>query len=248
MKLAAIDIGNSKVKVALYPRVNSEATETQSASFPSVVEAMESDMLREARGGGFCTTRHLSAEEKSLLEANGFWELTATRRLPLKINYRTPGTLGVDRIAAAIAAADLYPGKTVLVADIGTALTTDVVCRGEFMGGNISPGLMMRTKALHKFTSRLPLVEPAPDVAAFGSDTVTAIQAGAMWGMVWELKGALAVAAEAYGCEGILLTGGGMSDIIGALTKSLPEKFFIQCNPGLVEDGIMLAYLYNHEI
>ena len=87
-------------------------------------------------------------------------ELTHSTPIPLKNCYLTPDTLGYDRIAAAVGAHTIYPGRNVLVIDAGTAITYDVVTlKGEFLGGNISPGLEIRFKSLHRYTQRLPLLE-----------------------------------------------------------------------------------------
>ncbi len=87
-------------------------------------------------------------------------ELDHATPLPLVNRYRTPDTLGYDRIAAAVGAYTIFPGKTVLVIDAGTAITYDIVTAGgEYLGGNISPGLEIRFKSLNKYTNRLPLLE-----------------------------------------------------------------------------------------
>jgi type III pantothenate kinase len=81
--------------------------------------------------------------------------------LPFKNSYLSKETLGKDRIAAIAAASFLYPGQNVLVVDAGTAITYDIkTSQEEYPGGNISPGLMMRFEALHRFTSQLPLLQP----------------------------------------------------------------------------------------
>ncbi len=87
-------------------------------------------------------------------------ELDHNTSIPLVNRYLTPDTLGYDRIAAAVGAYTICPGKTVLVIDAGTAITYDIVTAGgEYLGGNISPGLGIRFKSLNKYTNRLPLLE-----------------------------------------------------------------------------------------
>ena len=93
--------------------------------------------------------------------------------MPLKVDYDTPGTLGADRIAAALGAAELFPGEDCLIFDFGTAITVDLVTSdGIFIGGNISPGLSLRLSALHEHTGRLPLVSPAVPVRMYGRNGV----------------------------------------------------------------------------
>src|SRR6185369_15468778 len=90
-----------------------------------------------------------------------FIELNATTRLPVKNKYKTPATLGSDRLASVTGASKMFPGKNVLVIDAGTCIKYDFInAKKEYLGGSISPGLRMRFEALHNFTTRLPLVLP----------------------------------------------------------------------------------------
>jgi type III pantothenate kinase len=119
-------------------------------------------------------------------------ELTVNTPMPISINYRTPNTLGVDRIAAAVGAHALMGNSNcdILVADIGTAITYDVVTADNcYRGGNIAPGIYMRLKALNCFTARLPQIEPEEgDTPMWGYDTETALRSGAINGVVAELE------------------------------------------------------------
>ncbi len=109
---------------------------------------------------------------------------------PLRNCYATPATLGADRLAAAVGAVELYPQTDLLVVDAGTCITYDLVTRdGEFMGGNISPGVEMRLKALHEQTARLPQVAADGNLPDWGRDTETAIRVGVVRGIAWELEG-----------------------------------------------------------
>ena len=112
--------------------------------------------------------------------------------VPIQNNYKTPETLGLDRLAAAIGAKELFPGKDLLVIDAGTALTFDLVERsGTFAGGNISPGLRSRFRSLHEFTQRLPLVEEQEHWPDIGQTTEEAIRAGVLNGMILEMDGTI---------------------------------------------------------
>ena len=99
--------------------------------------------------------------------------------VPVSIGYNTPLTLGTDRLAAVVGANDCSPGKDILVIDIGTCVTYDLISSSaEYLGGNISPGPTMRLKALHEYTSRLPLVERRGEAPLVGYSTETAIRSG----------------------------------------------------------------------
>ena len=138
---------------------------------------------------------------------------------PLKINYRTPWTLGSDRLAAAVGAWLQKPGYNILVIDAGSAVTIDFVDRnGVYHGGNSAPGIRMRLKALHQFTGRLPYIEKEGDTPVLGYDTTTAIRSGVIRGLAHEIDGYIEDARTKYGDVAVFLTGGDESplkDFIG---------------------------------
>ena len=129
--------------------------------------------------------------------------------LPLEINYRTPGTLGSDRIAAAVGAWNVAPGRNLLVIDAGTAITIDFVGKdGKYNGGNIAPGIKMRLRALHEYTSRLPMVDKEGDTPTIGYDTETAIRSGVINGVCHEIEGYIDEFKQKYCDLLVFLTGG----------------------------------------
>jgi type III pantothenate kinase len=150
-------------------------------------------------------------------------ELDHTTPLPLVNRYRTPETLGFDRIAAAVGAYTIYPGKTVLVIDAGTAVTYDIVTsQGEYLGGNISPGLGIRFKALNKYTNRLPLLErPEGSPPLIGDSTREAIQAGIVNGILFEIDGFIEAIGQDYPELKVVLTGGDAKYFEGKLKSSI---------------------------
>lgn len=116
-------------------------------------------------------------------------ELTSLTPVPMTIDYGTPGTLGVDRIAAAIGAMNLYPSTELLVVDAGTAVTYDrVTSRGHFAGGNIAPGVGMRLRALNAYTARLPMISSRGETRLWGNTTEVAMRSGALNGVVAEIS------------------------------------------------------------
>ena len=130
-------------------------------------------------------------------------------RLPIEINYRTPGTLGSDRIAAAVGAWSETPGHNILVIDAGSAITIDFVGKdGKYNGGNIAPGIKMRLRALHEYTSRLPMVDKEGDTPAIGYDTETAIRSGVINGICHEIEGYIDEFRQKYCDLLVFLTGG----------------------------------------
>jgi len=114
--------------------------------------------------------------------------LTWRSHYPFRIDYETPETLGVDRLAAAAGALVRHPGSDILVIDAGSALTIDLIAGGAYCGGSISPGLSMRFRALHEYTGRLPMVKPAARFTLPGRSTEDAIAGGVLMGIVYEIN------------------------------------------------------------
>ena len=138
-----------------------------------------------------------------------FFELTHQTLLPIQNNYMTPETLGLDRLAAAIGAKELFPDLDLLVIDAGTAMTLDLIERnGSFSGGNISPGMRIRFRSLHEFTKKLPLIEEADKYPSVGQTTEEAIRAGVINGMIFEIDGTIELLKKKYPQIQPVLTGG----------------------------------------
>jgi len=129
--------------------------------------------------------------------------------LPIKNLYKTPNTLGKDRIAGIVGAYNIYPNQNVLVVDAGTAITFDIInSAGEYLGGNISPGLNMRYCALNHFTNKLPLLEKQEHFAFIGSSTDQAIIAGVQNGIIFEIEAYIEKFSTDFKQLKVILTGG----------------------------------------
>ena len=183
-----IDQGNSTVKIAIFKGdflVNTFHEESLSVKFLQ-------DLFHEyfLEKGILSSVGHIDTEVYSLLSNKLpiLYELNNKLPLPIRIDYQAPQTLGMDRVAAAVGAFIRQPSDNLLVIDVGTAITFDLVAQGGiFKGGNISPGPATRFKALHQFTNRLPLINEEGDTPALGYDTETAIRSGVMQGIVREI-------------------------------------------------------------
>jgi type III pantothenate kinase len=136
-------------------------------------------------------------------------EVLGTTRTPLTNRYGTPTTLGVDRLANAVAAAALFPGRAVLVIDAGTCITYDIVeCDGIYAGGAIGPGMVLRAKAMHAYSARLPLVVPSYTPNLLGTSTEQSLASGIHHGMVGEIIGFIASLGYQRPGMAVVLTGG----------------------------------------
>lgn len=130
-------------------------------------------------------------------------------QLPITIKYKTPHTLGKDRIAAAVGAYYLQPNRNILIIDAGTCITYELLeASGTYLGGNISPGMTTRFKALNDYTKKLPLLNEREEVPCWGTCTEDAIRAGVVNGIVFEMDGYIDKAKELYSDVLVFLTGG----------------------------------------
>lgn len=111
-------------------------------------------------------------------------------KTPLKNKYKSPETLGPDRLALATGGYSLFPGQNVLVIDAGSCITYDLVSQeGEYCGGAISPGIDMRFKALNHFTGKLPLIAKNKIDFTTGLSTKDSILSGVVNGVIFEAEG-----------------------------------------------------------
>jgi type III pantothenate kinase len=160
-------------------------------------------------------------------------------KLPFKNEYETPETLGPDRIAVVAGAFHMYPGRNVLIIDAGTAVTYDYLAGKSYLGGNISPGLSMRFKALHRFTGKLPLGSTLEKYYSPGKNTLEAVTAGVTDGLIYEINEYIRLFQEKNIDFMVVLTGGDS----GYLKDKISYK--INYQPDLVLAGLNYILEYN---
>lgn len=162
--------------------------------------------------------------------------------LPIEIGYTTPSTLGKDRVAAVVGAYTERPGQNILVIDAGTAITYEVLeASGKYLGGNISPGMTTRFRALNQFTKKLPLVTEEGEIPFIGTSTDTAIRSGVVNGIVYEMDGYINVLKVKYPDLFVFLTGGHSF----YFERRLKNSIFVDIN--LVFGGLNRILEYNVE-
>jgi type III pantothenate kinase len=155
-----IDIGNSRTKIALFNQHDLMFNFPMDQLTTHHVKMLKEEHPQLNRAI-LSSVKPYDPDLKRILseEFDQFIELDHLTDLPIENLYQTPETLGKDRLAAAIGANELFPDQNLLVIDAGTAITYDLISeKNQFIGGNISPGLEMRFKALHQLTGNLPLV------------------------------------------------------------------------------------------
>ena len=168
--------------------------------------------------------------------------------VPIINRYETPQTLGQDRLAAAVGAKSLCPNENLLIIDAGSAITYDfVTAEGEYIGGNIAPGLKMRFTMLHRMTKKLPLVEAEENelIPLFGKNTRDAIAAGVIRGVAYEVKGYMRTLHEKTSHFQTYLTGGHAAYILNNVRNSRNEKRELHYEKNLVLIGLNEILIFN---
>ena len=237
-----IDIGNSKVKVAVF--------ETDTMIMSIVCE--ESSFLDELKkiSNNYQIVQSIVSSVKNI-ESEYFEELQKLPSLlllnsdtpvPFKNLYSSPSTLGNDRIALAAAAVFKYPQINSLVIDAGTCITYDFVnSNNEYLGGAISPGLEMRYKALHQHTSKLPLLSKNEVYKRTGFSTTESIHSGVINGVICEIEGVITQYKQDFHDLTVVLTGGDTK----FLSKQLKNSIF--ANQNFLLQGLNKILTHNNQ-
>ena len=204
-----IDQGNTSVKVALFE--NDKVCEVRSFENSSIDELKNYITHLNYQSAIYSSVSLQNEEIKRVISEKvpNFITLSHQTKLPIAIEYVTPHTLGVDRIAGAVGAWELNPFSSTLIIDAGTAITYDfITSEGVYKGGNIAPGISIRFKSLNSFTKSLPLVEPSSQYPQLGNDTVSAILSGVMSGVMYECEGYIAKISKKVPDINVIITGG----------------------------------------
>ncbi len=238
-----IDIGNSVAKIAVFDK--DEMVEICHCSNRSLDKLPMVCNKYAIEKGILSSVITLSEACKEQLKTSGipFIELNYQTPVPIQNLYKSPQTLGMDRLAAVVGANTIKPGRPLLVIDAGTCITYDFIDEaGRYHGGNISPGKNMRFKALNAFTDKLPEINPEGETPAYGQTTETAIRSGVIHGIEFEMKGNISQLRQNYPELLVFLTGG---DEFSFDTKL---KSVIFADGFLVLKGLNRILEYNNEI
>lgn len=207
-----LDQGNSVCKIAVYDGGNTLMSTSVALLSEDILEEV---FLRysDIAWSIYSSVGRDDAEALSVLKKHcpTTLRLEASTAVPIAVAYDR-STLGGDRLAAVVGAYVLGGGAGAsLVIDAGTAITYEYLSEeGEYVGGNIAPGLWLRFKALNSFTSKLPLIEdlPTAPLAPIGRDTKTAMLAGCVEGICRELVGYVEEFRAKHHKARVFLTGG----------------------------------------
>ena len=217
-----IDIGNSRAKIAQIDRdeiVQYWSVEQLDTSF---FDKISFDHIDKAI---LCSVKQKTEDIRDMISprVSFYMELTDKTPVPVEILYHSKDTLGKDRIAAVVGANNIFPDANVLVIDIGTAITYELINqKNQYTGGNISPGIRLRFRALNQYTDKLPLVEAEETQGfSFGKTTKEAILNGVMNGISHEINGYIENLKHDYPNLKVILTGGDVDFFVNNLKNSI---------------------------
>lgn len=241
-----IDIGNTKSKVSVFKE--KELLYYQSVPTPETDFILQ--LIQEFTIECSIVSNvgpDLPQLTRLLKEKTRYIEFSTRNNPGINNHYKTHDTLGLDRWANVIALHKLFPGNNSFVIDAGTCITYDLLhTNAAYYGGSISPGIQMRFASLNHYTGRLPLVS-WNDVEAIpvGTDTISAIQAGVLGGVVQEIEGFIAAQNKNNKDLQVVLTGGDGAFLWKQLKNSIFAAQIIH-DPYLVLKGLneVIAFEY----
>ena len=163
-------------------------------------------------------------------------------RTGIPIRYDDPREVGPDRIANAVAAAELH-GAPCIVVDFGTSTNFDVVSAGgEYVGGVLAPGIEVSMDALFARAARLVKVDFAEPETAIGKSTASALQSGVVYGFAGQVDGIVERIRAELGEPAPVVATGGLADLIAPHSQTIANV-----DPWLTLEGLRLVWDRNHD-
>lgn len=142
------------------------------------------------------------------------FHVTHSVRLPVKNRYANPDEVGIDRLANAAGGVRLY-GAPLIVVDLGTAVTLDIISdKKEYVGGTILPGIEMSAEALSRRTARLPLASLEVPPRVIGRTTIESIRSGILYGLIGAIDSMIERIWKELGCRTNVVATGGLAPVV----------------------------------
>ena len=240
MMILTIDIGNTRIKSAVFEKDNIlelfvfDAELLQKKILIILEKYAQIEVLVVSSVGNIDKEAFLFLENRVKIE----W-ISHQYPFPFKNKYETPATLGIDRMILAAGAVLQFPDQNRLVIDAGSCVTYDFIdVYDNYIGGAISLGLRLRYKALHTYTAKLPLLEEKYPINYIGTSTPEAIHSGVVNGLVYEIEGFIRQYESKYSKFTIILTGGDAE----FLAKRLKNTIF--ANSNFLLESLNLTFQY----
>ncbi|MBI1183391.1 type III pantothenate kinase [bacterium] len=209
----AFDFGNSSVKVGVFNAVDLAPVEVWQFGYHHAHDDFNSFLEKYPADTSVIISTVVSESHAFAGLTQKFVNrifLSHRLKLPFAIDYKTPETLGNDRLAACAGATVLCAERPILVIDAGTCITYDFITEDNcYAGGAISPGIELKLKAMHHFTQKLPSTTLPPDYQPFntGKSTLECMWEGAAAGTIHEIRGFIATFSS-HKSLNVVITGG----------------------------------------
>ncbi|MGL1887173.1 MAG: type III pantothenate kinase [Reichenbachiella sp.] len=236
MKTLVLDIGNSNIKVATFE--NSILTEKWVFQDLNDVKPLIEDVAPDQVAA--CSVVQTKGEIENTLAPHKVLVVDHNTQVPVKNNYGTKETLGIDRLVAVVGATEKESKMPHLIIDIGTCITYDFLDdERTYQGGSISPGVELRFKSMHDYTANLPLILAPFEANLTAKSTKEAMVAGVMYGIVNEIDGVIMQYRQIWTDLKVIVCGGGANSFESKIKAS------IFAAPDLVLIGLNRILEYN---
>lgn len=237
-----LDFGNTLKKLAVYDADRPLAFYAYDRISMAVIRDIVSEHTSIDAAILSSVIRYPISIRRFLRENYNFIELSEHTPVPITVRYKTPRTLGKDRLAAVVGANFSFPDRNILVINAGTCITYDFIDnKGVYHGGSISPGIRMRFSALYTFTDKLPLISCFDETMLTGEDTVSSMCSGVMNGIRAEIDGIIGQYKQQKPGLVTVLSGGDAK----YFEKSLKNSIFAV--PNIVTEGLRIILNHNVE-
>ncbi|UXP33284.1 type III pantothenate kinase [Reichenbachiella agarivorans] len=238
MNLVAIDIGNTRIKIGVF--IEDVLSTTLQANTLHEVQTMLNEIRPERVIT--CSVSTPVSEQRSYLSDYNVLYLTPDTPVPVHNRYESKMTLGLDRLAAVVGAESLGFEQDVLVIDVGTCITYDLLDRQKnYHGGSISPGIELRFKSMNDYTKNLPLITDYQEANLVGKSTREALISGVICGIAAEIQGMIGLFRGSWPDLKVIMCGGGAN----RFESKLKESIF--ASPELVLVGLKRILEYNED-
>tara|TARA_R100001369_G_C3287621_1_gene163285 strand:+ start:301 stop:1029 length:729 start_codon:yes stop_codon:yes gene_type:complete len=236
-----VDVGNTYVKFAIYQNVNLiHKISFELSEFEKQYKSLKKHFPK-LKSAIISSVGRLSKKQiKIIYDDLNVLELSSKTKLPFNNLYKSPKTLGADRIALVSASVQKFPDKNVLIIDAGSCITYDFITKeNNYLGGAISPGVRLRYRALNNLTANLPLLETHQPKKIIGDSTEASIHSGVVFGVVKEMDGIIYQYKGEYPDLTVILTGGDAKFLLNQLKNS------IFANSNFLLEGLNYILDYN---